>query len=99
MLVPVFVDISYESDLDKAIKIMKELAEKHPLYLPTGGLPVIHVMGLGESGIKLRPLAHAKDQPTAFELAKQLLYQIKKEFEKTRNRNTLPKKIHYIQKI
>jgi len=82
MLVPVFVDISYESDLDKAIKIMKELAEKHPLYLPAEGLPVVHVMELGESGIKLRLLARAKDQPTAFELAKQLLYQIKKEFEK-----------------
>lgn len=71
MLVPVFVDISYESDIDKAVKIMKEIAEKHPLFLPVEGLPAVHVMELGESGVKLRLLVRAKDQPTAFDLSKQ----------------------------
>lgn len=82
MLVPVFVDVSYESDLDKAVAIMKELGEKHPLALPTPGLPVVHVMELGESGVRLRLLVRAKDQPTAFQLSKDLLYQIKREFER-----------------
>lgn len=82
MLVPVFVDVSYESDLDRAIAIMKELAERHPLALPTPGLPVVHVMELGESGVRLRLLVRAKDQPTAFQLSKELLYQIKREFER-----------------
>ncbi len=82
MLAPVFVDISYESDIDKAIAILKELGEKHPLALPTPGLPAVHVMELGENGVRLRLLVRAKDQPTAFQLSKDLLYQIRKEFQR-----------------
>lgn len=82
MLVPVFVDISYESDVDKAMQIMKELAEHHPDFLPTPGLPVVQIMELGESGIRLRLLTRAKDQPTAFKMSKELLYEIKKEFDR-----------------
>jgi small-conductance mechanosensitive channel len=82
MLVPVFVDITYESDVDKAIEILKDLGEKHPLAIPTPGLPAVHVMELGENGVRLRLLVRAKDQPTAFQLSRELLYQIKKEFER-----------------
>jgi len=81
-LVPVYVKISYESDIDRAVEIMKELARKHPDFLPLPGLPVVHVMELTESGISLRLLSAAKDQPTAFEMSKSLLYQIRKEFER-----------------
>ncbi len=82
MLVPVFVDISYESDIDKAIAILRELGEKHPLALPTPGLPAVQVMELGENGVRLRLLVRAKDQPTAFQLSRDLLYQIRKEFQR-----------------
>ena len=82
MLVPVFVDITYESDVDKAIEILKELGEKHPLAIPTPGLPAVNVVELGENGVRLRLLVKAKDQPTAFQLSRELLYQIKKEFER-----------------
>lgn len=81
MLVPVFVQISYESDLEKARQIMVDIAKKHPDFLPIGDLPKVHVMEFGESGINLRLLARAKDQPTAFEMAKEILVQIKKEFD------------------
>ena len=81
-LVPVYVKISYESDIDRAVEIMKELARKHPDFLPLPGLPVVHVMELTESGISLRLLSAAKDQPNAFEMSKSLLYQIRKEFER-----------------
>ncbi|MCS7142924.1 MAG: mechanosensitive ion channel family protein [Aigarchaeota archaeon] len=82
MIVPVTVDVSYESDVDAAISVMKELAEKHPDFLPAPGLPSVQVMELGESGVRLRLLTKAKDQPTAFNMSKDLLYQIKKEFER-----------------
>ncbi len=82
VLVPVFVDISYESDVDKAIGILKELGEKHPLAIQTPGLPAVHVMELGENGVRLRLLVRAKDQPTAFQLSRDLLYQIRKEFQR-----------------
>ena len=82
MLVPVFVDVSYESDIKKAMEIMVDVAKKHPDYLPIGDLPNAVVMELGESGVKLRLLSRAKDQPTAFKMARDLLFQIKTEFDK-----------------
>ncbi|MEM3383467.1 MAG: mechanosensitive ion channel [Nitrososphaerales archaeon] len=81
MLVPIFVQISYESDLDKAMKIMVDIAKKHPDCLPIENIPNVVVMEFAESGILLRLLSRAKDQPTAFRMARDLLYQIKKEFD------------------
>jgi small-conductance mechanosensitive channel len=81
MLVPVFVQISYESDIDKAMKIMVDIAKKHPDCLPIGNIPNVVIMEFAESGILLRLLSRAKDQPTAFMMARDLLYQIKKEFD------------------
>ncbi|RLI06069.1 hypothetical protein DRO26_00305 [Candidatus Bathyarchaeota archaeon] len=82
MLVPVFVQVSYESDLEKAMKIMVEVAKKHPDCMPIGNLPNVVVMEFADSGITLRLLSRAKDQPTAFMMARDLLLQIKKEFDK-----------------
>jgi len=39
-------------------------------------------MELGENGVRLRLLVRAKDQPTAFQLSRDLLYQIRKEFQR-----------------
>jgi small-conductance mechanosensitive channel len=79
-LVIVFVQVPYEVDLDRAIALMKEAATRHPDFLPSGNLPVVHVMEYNESGISLRLLGNAKDQPTAFQMSKDLLYQIRKDF-------------------
>ncbi|MCP8321559.1 MAG: mechanosensitive ion channel, partial [archaeon] len=73
MLVPIFVQISYESDIDKAMKIMVDVAKKHPDCLPIGDLPNVVLMKFEESGISLRLLSRAKDQPTAFMMARDLL--------------------------
>ncbi|MFQ5762782.1 MAG: mechanosensitive ion channel family protein, partial [Candidatus Bathyarchaeia archaeon] len=81
MLAPVFVQISYESDLDKAMKVMREVALSHPNCMPIGDLPNVVVMEFADSGINLRLLSRAKDQPTAFMMARDLLYKIKKEFD------------------
>lgn len=82
MLVPVFVQISYESDLEKAIKIMVDVARRHPDCIPTDNLPNVVVMEFADSGVVLRLLSKAKDQPTAFMMARALLKEIKKEFDK-----------------
>lgn len=82
MLVPVFVQISYESDLKKAMDIMVDVARKHPNCLPIGDLPNVVVMEFQDSGILLRLLSRARDQPTAFMMARDLLYQIKLEFDR-----------------
>jgi small conductance mechanosensitive channel len=80
MLAPVLVQIPYESDLDKAMSIMRDVALRHSDCLPIGDLPNVVVMEYNESGIQLRLLSRAKDQPTAFQMERDLLYQIRKEF-------------------
>ncbi len=79
-LVPVFVDVSHEADLDLAMKIMVDVARRHPECLPIGDLPNAVVMEIHENGVRLRLLSRAKDQPTAFMMARDLLRDIKKEF-------------------
>ncbi len=88
----VYVSITFESDLDKAIEILKDAARKHPDFLPQGDLPIVHVMDLGgangvakepnsASGVSLRLLSRAKDQSTNFQMSKDLLYIIKQAFD------------------
>ncbi|MCL5067462.1 MAG: mechanosensitive ion channel family protein [Thaumarchaeota archaeon] len=90
----VYVTITFESDLDKAIEILKDVARKHPDFLPSGNLPVVHVMDLGDAngtspdanvspGISLRLLSRAKDQPTNFQMSKDILYALKKAFDES----------------
>lgn len=99
----VFVTITYESDVDKAIEIMKETARKHPDFLPEGNLPVVHLMDMGDAngtspnadvapGITLRLLSNAKDQPTNFQMSKDLLYAIRGEFQKDGIRIAYPRR-------
>ena len=45
------VQISYDSDLDTAMNLLKEMADNHPLSL---GNTTVKVTGFGESGINLR---------------------------------------------
>lgn len=89
MLVIVYLVITYESDVDRARAIMVEEARKHPQFLAMGNLPVTHVMdyqgggnqGTGMyGGIDLRLLSAAKDQPTAFQMEKDLLYSIRQRY-------------------
>ncbi|HKT22662.1 MAG TPA: mechanosensitive ion channel family protein, partial [Nitrososphaerales archaeon] len=99
----VFVTINYESDVDKAIEIMKEAARKHPDFLPEGSLPAVHLMDLGDAngtspnadvapGITLRLLSNAKDQPTNFQMSKDLLYAIRREFQRNGIRIAYPRR-------
>jgi small-conductance mechanosensitive channel len=80
-LVPISVQISYESDLENARKIMIEIAKRHPDFLPMENLPKVHLIEFAASGVNMRLLTRAKDQDTAFEMSKEILWQIKKEFD------------------
>ena len=81
MLVIVALEITYESDVDRAREIMADEARRHPDRVPLGNLPVTHVMAYGASGVQLRLLSAAKDQPTAFEMEKALLASIRTRFQ------------------
>jgi small conductance mechanosensitive channel len=80
-LVPVSVQISYESDLEKASNIMIDIAKRHPHFQPIENLPKVHLIEFAASGINLRLLTRAKDQDAAFEMSKEILRHIKKEFD------------------
>jgi small conductance mechanosensitive channel len=60
--------------MDMAMKMMKDIARKHPDCLPIGDLPNVVVMDYTESGISLRLLSRARDQPTAFNMERDLPY-------------------------
>jgi small conductance mechanosensitive channel len=62
------------------MNIMVRVAREHPDCMPIGNLPNVVVMEYNESGISLRLLSRAKDQPTAFQMERDLLYSIRKEF-------------------
>jgi small-conductance mechanosensitive channel len=81
VLVPVPVQVSYESDISKAMQIMTDAARSHPDCIPSEDLPNTVVMELQDSGILLRLLSMAKDQSTAFGMTRDLLLKIKKDFD------------------
>jgi len=82
VLAPVYVQVSYESDIQKAMQIMVDIARRHPGCLPVGDLPKAAVMEFQDSGIQLRLLTNAKDQSSAFDMIRDMLVDIKKEFDK-----------------
>jgi small-conductance mechanosensitive channel len=96
-LVIVYVQVPLESDLDLAIELMKDAARRHKDFLPSGGLPVVHVMEYNESGISLRLLSNAKDQPTAFQMSKDLLYEVRKLFMEKGIRLSYPRRDLFIR--
>lgn len=84
------VSISYDSDIDLARKIMMEETLKHPNVLDintskdisTPGIPIVRIKKLGDSGVTLRLLFWAPDQPVAMRTGYDLLESIKKRFDK-----------------
>jgi small-conductance mechanosensitive channel len=84
------VYISYESDLDKAIDIIRDEVQKHPNYIDprtseeinAGRQPVdVVVYRLSEKGVQLRAYLCGKDSPSSFDLMTDMNYTIKKRFD------------------
>lgn len=86
----VFMGISYDSDLDLAMQIMQEEAEKHPDHIDgrtkeelKEGLPdvVVRLISFGDSSVNLRASVWAKDPRLGFAMKCDLHRSIKKRFE------------------
>ena len=81
----VTVDVSYESDLDKAMDIMKEVVVKHPLFYdldPKSENKVpVHCMNLGDSGITLRAKVTTRNAGDSFQLCSDCRLAIKAAFD------------------
>ena len=85
------IDISYDSDIDRARAIMQEEALRHPLKIDgrtpeqiEAGRPEIpvRVIALGEYYVRLRAYIWARNNAEAFELGCDLMESIKKRFDR-----------------
>lgn len=83
--------ISYDSDMDQAIRIIQEEAEKHPNLIDNrraedieNEIPkvVVRVMGYGESSVNLRGYLWANTATEAFIMSKDLYKTVKERFDK-----------------
>lgn len=84
------VGISYDSDLDKALKILQEEAIKHPNCIDNrseedieNDVPqvIVRVLGFGESSINLRAWVWTEDSGKGFVLKTDLYRILKKRFD------------------
>lgn len=82
--------ISYDSDVDKAIKIIQEEAEKHPMFIDhrskeekSKNIPpvLLRMVGHGDFSINLRAYVWTANNDNAFTLQCDLLYNVKKRFD------------------
>jgi len=85
------IGISYDSDINRAIKIMREEAENHPKNIDNrtqeeknNKVPkvVVRVVGFGESSVNLKAWAWAKNPADAFALGCDLNKSIKERFDR-----------------
>lgn len=86
----IFVGISYDSDMDLAIKIMQEEAANHPNCIDVrteeeieAGVPLVgaRVMKLDEYSVVIRIAPWAADTLSGFDMKTDLNYSIKKRFD------------------
>lgn len=92
-----FITISFDSNLEKAIQIIQNEAIKHPLYIDgrtieeiEKNIPSVSVytMDFKDNGILLRATIFTKDSAEGFELLSDLRAVIKKSFDQ--NNITIP---------
>jgi small conductance mechanosensitive channel len=85
--------ISYESNIDKAMNIIKKEALAHPLHIDNrteeqieNKDPVVRVMvvGLGDSGVNLRAWVWTTNPKNSFSLACDLRKSVKEKFDKNK---------------
>ncbi len=83
--------ISYDSDIDKAFRIIQEEAQKHPGFLDNRteeekkkNVPpvLVRVIGFGDSSVNLRSYVWSKDHNSGFAMKCDLYKAIKERFDK-----------------
>jgi len=88
-----FIDmgISYDSDVDRAMEIMKNEAVKHPNYIDNRSAEqkkenvdavIVRLMGFGDSSVNLRAFVWSKDHVSGFQMKTDLFKSIKEQFDK-----------------
>lgn len=82
-----YIDISYESDIDKAIAVIQQVTVKHPLFVDNrsdmskDAVPVI-VYALKDSGISLRATITSENHTEGFQMLSDIRKELLAEFKK-----------------
>ncbi|MDN3673613.1 mechanosensitive ion channel [Flavobacterium branchiarum] len=101
------IGIGYNSDIDKALEIMKEEVAKHPLFIDTRTatnkknntpLVIARVVALKDSSVNLKVWAWAKDATDGFVLYCDLLHSIKNRFDAEKIEIPFPQQVITIKK-
>jgi small conductance mechanosensitive channel len=101
------IGIGYDSDVDRALEIMKEEVLKHPLHIDNRTpeeiekklpFPVARVIGLADSSVTLRVWAWAENTVNGFIMYCDLLQSIKKRFDSENIEIPFPKRSVTINK-
>jgi small-conductance mechanosensitive channel len=94
--------IDYSSDIDKAMQLMRDICESHPLTIDgrttediANQLPIVEVrlIGFGESEMKLRAYVWAANPINAFNLHTELNVLIKKGFDEQQVSIPFPQRV------
>jgi small conductance mechanosensitive channel len=85
------IGISYDSNIDKAIAIIKDEARKHPLFVDNRGIdevakdihPVtVRTVSLGDFSVNFKAYVWSNNNDNAFILKCDLLKSVKERFDK-----------------
>jgi small-conductance mechanosensitive channel len=92
------VGISYADDAEKAVNVIKTLAEEHPFVLKNP-VPDIHVKGLGDSSVNVTVRMWAPSV-VWYEVKTELLWKIKVELEKAGIKIPFPQRVvHFVGEV
>ena len=101
------IGIGYDSDVEKALEIMKDEIAKHPLFVDTrtaetkkqkAPLVIARVVALTDSSVTLKAWAWAKNSTDGFVMYCDLLQSIKKRFDKANIDIPYPQRVVTLKK-
>lgn len=101
------IGIGYNSDIEKALEIMKEEVAKHPFFIDTRTpankknntpLVIARVVALKDSSVSLKVWAWAKDATDGFIMYCDLLQSIKKRFDAQKIEIPFPQQVITLKK-
>lgn len=101
------IGIGYDSDVEKALEIMKDEIAKHPLFVDTrtaetkkqkAPLVIARVVALADSSVTLKAWAWAKNSTDGFAMYCDLLQSIKKRFDEANIDIPYPQRVVTLKK-
>lgn len=103
-----YVSVSYDTDLEQAIRVLQETVAAHPDYVDPrseeekqqgADQVVVRVTDFKDSGIELRATIYSNDNGTCFTMLSDLRIAVKKRFDQEGIEIPYPKQDLYIKKM